>query len=97
MEALQIIALIGIILATYIYIVKTILNNFSRVQGIVSSLFWGFMLFATLSFLFSPDNDDSQNNYDNCGDNDDDVIYDIEDDYNLSFLDQDDYNDAYDD
>jgi len=86
METLQIIALIGIILATYIYIVKTVLNNFSKAQGIVSSLFWGLLFLTTLSFLFSSNNNNSQNSYDNCGDNDNDTIYDIEDDFNSSFF-----------
>ena len=92
MEILQTVALIGIILATYIYIAKTVLKNFSKATGIFSSLFWGLLSLATLSFIFSS----YSSNYNNScygGDNDD--IYDIEDNYHYNdlFEDQDDYLD----
>ena len=100
MEVLQTIALIGIILATYTYIVKTVLKNFSKATGVFSSLFWGLLSLATLSFIFSSNSSNYHNNSNyNCYGNDNDDIYDIEDDcYNNDlFEDQDDCDYSYDD
>ena len=94
MESLQIIALIGVILVTYIYIVKTVLKNLSRAKGILPSLFWGLMFMLTLSFFFSSNNSGYQSNCTNNNGGNNDDIYDLEDEYNNDFFeDQNDYSD----
>ena len=106
MQILQIIALIGIIIATYIYIVKTVIKNFKNSNSIASNLAWGFLMLLTLSFLFSSHSSSSPrysgggyggggSYYDDCDD------FDCYDDCHHDFLDyfhhdDNDFDDDYD-
>ncbi len=107
MEILQIIALIGVILATYSYIVKTVVKNFKSSNSIASNLVWGFLMLLTLSFLFSSHSSSSPRYngggyggggyYDDCDDFDcyDDCHHDFLDHCHNDDDDFDDWDDDY--
>jgi len=111
METLQTLALIGIILSTYIYIIKTVTTNFKKSKGIFSTIIWGIIFYTTLSFLFGSSGNSGNitsnsgygGGYDEYENNDDcDDDYDGYDDCSLfncdnDYGDDDSFDDDYDD
>ncbi len=93
MQTLETIALVSVILASYIYIAKSIAGKFSQSKGLLSTLFWGFVTYATLSFLFGGSSSSNQGGSNSRGgggscQDDNDYCQDLQDD-NYDYYDDD--------
>ena len=104
MQTLQIIALVGVILVAYTYLIKIVVKNFKSSDSIASNLAWGFLMLITLSFLFSSSGSSSSRigggGYGGGGgyyDEYDDCYDDCHHDYDCNFFDHDECDFDFDD